>query len=99
MKPSLPLPGQLVRARITRHHEYGVSIELDGGVSGVADIMFVHDDPILRRLDEFPPVGAFVEAVVLQYMPGGQMRLSLRDSDIDLAHVSRGDFLRYAFPR
>lgn len=74
--------GTLVTATVTWHEVFGMGIHLtEPPVDGVVDVIYVHEADHVA--EDFPPIGAQVVGVVQGHMPNGQLRVSLRASDID----------------
>ena len=74
------------RWRITQHAPFGLVVEpVDppGGETAVIDVVFMPDDVRGRGQDDFPPVGAIVEARVQGRTPSGQLRLTMLPNDLD----------------
>lgn len=68
----------------SRGHDIKI-VNLPEAVVGVVDVIDVTDARPHQPPDDYPPVGRQVEAIVLGYTPNGQLRLSLRNSDLDPA--------------
>jgi ribosomal protein S1 len=76
--------GQLVRGTVVAHHRWGVDVDLDEApVCGVVDLRFVSDDHRDMNEERFPPIGSRLAAKIQGWMPNGQLRLTLRRSDLD----------------
>ena len=74
--------GARVRATVACHHPWGVGLKLaDGTQYGHADVPFTRDGPV-RGPQDYPPIGQTMPAVVLRYSGSGQLRLSIRPTDI-----------------
>lgn len=86
-KGQLPV-GTLVTAEVVGHQQWGVEVRLlppAPDLTGVIDVMYVTNDLPYQPFADYPAVGAQVQAIVMPYPPNGQLRLSSRRSDIDLA--------------
>jgi ribosomal protein S1 len=70
--------GAQVSGTVVRHHPTGLEVRLDGtGESGDVDVSAIAPpEQRLRAPEDFPPVGARVDALVLGYSDG-RLRLSL----------------------
>jgi hypothetical protein len=76
--------GQLVHGTVVAHHRWGVDVGLDEApVCGVVDPRFLSDDVEGMNEENFPPTGSRLAAKVQGWMPNGQLRLTLRRSDLD----------------
>jgi hypothetical protein len=78
----------VVTAEVQSHQPWGVELRLlppSPDLVGVADIVFVTDQRPFNAPEDYPPIGCRVDAVVLGCTPSGQLRLSLRESDLDRA--------------
>jgi predicted RNA-binding protein with RPS1 domain len=74
--------GARVSATVLCHHPWGVGIRLaDSTQDGHVDVPFIRDGPV-RGPQDYPPVGQAMPAVVIRYSGTGQLRLSMRPSDI-----------------
>lgn len=79
---------RLIRVEVVAHQPWGVEVRVlppDPSQLGTVDVMHVTDERPYNPPADFPEIGRQLEAVVLGYTPSGQLRLSLQDSDIDLA--------------
>ncbi len=91
-----PLPeGSVVTARVTGHQEWGVDVVVlppAPEIAGTIEAMNVTDERPFEPFTDYPELGQIVRAVVMPYPPGGQLRLSTRNSDLDrvLDDESRG---------
>ncbi len=96
MVTSRPLPeGSVVTARVTGHQEWGVDVVVlppAPEIAGTIEAMNVTDERPFEPFTDYPELGQIVRAVVMPYPPGGQLRLSTRNSDLDrvLDDESRG---------
>jgi exosome complex RNA-binding protein Csl4 len=52
-------------------------------LTGVIDVMCVTDERPFKPFTDYPAVGARVRAIVMAYPPNGQLRLSVRNTDVD----------------
>jgi len=74
--------GARVSVTVVCHHPWGVGIRLtDGTQYGHVDVPFIRDGPI-RGPQDYRPIGQTMPAVVIRYSGSGQLRLSMRPSDI-----------------
>ncbi|MFF0219888.1 hypothetical protein [Streptomyces vinaceus] len=77
---------QVVRCVVTGHRgRFGVEVSLidpESSVAAFIDFVMLTDDEQHPTPAEFPPVGDVLEAVTLDFMPGGEMRLSARPSSL-----------------
>lgn len=79
-------PGQIVEGVVVAHQPWGIELRLGvHDVYGTVDTIYISDDPARRGPSGYPVVGSPVTAVVQGTMPSGQLRLSLRSSDITRA--------------
>jgi hypothetical protein len=77
--------GAIVHATVICHHPFGIGARLaDGTQYGHVNPPRIIDGP-LRGLADYPPIGHTAPAVVLGYSGTGQLRLTLRRSDITKA--------------
>jgi hypothetical protein len=78
--------GEIVSGVVTGHHSWGVSLELEReGAEAAVDLRFVGELPPKPDWPVFPPIGSRVTGVVQLYTPSGQLRVSLRPSDVEKA--------------
>jgi hypothetical protein len=77
-------PGTMVCGRVVAHHPWGVDLALEVAGDEVAtiDIRFVSDDPADMNVDRFPPIGTRLRAKVHGRTPSGQLRVTIRASDL-----------------
>lgn len=76
-------PGQMVHGVVVSQHPWGVELALEETETfGTVDIRFISDEPANMNEDRFPPVGARLTARVQGMMPNGQLRLTIRASDL-----------------
>ena len=78
------VPGTMVRGVVMASERWGMQVELDSGTVGFIDVADASDVPAPRST--WPAVGDEITALVKRYTPRGQLRLSLRASDLQ-----RGD--------
>ena len=83
---------QLVRCEVTAHRgRFGVDVTITSPQSGVpafVDFINLTDSDEHVTPAEFPSVGSILEAVTLDIMPSGEMRLTARPSDVSRARHS-----------
>lgn len=78
-------PFQVVQCVVTEHRDrFGVDVEVTSPVKySHAFIDFAHfADGELVAPDAFPPVGSVLDAVTLDFMRDGELRLSARPSAV-----------------
>lgn len=82
--PDDPLaPGRLVHGNVIAHHPWGIELSLEEvDAYGTVDIRFVADDPAEMNESRFPALGSRLLAKVQGMTPGGQLRLTIRPSDL-----------------
>lgn len=88
-----PPEGVIVNVEVLQHQRWGLEVRvlgMDTEVRGVVDIMYVTNDRPYNPPTDYPSVGSIREAVVMHYMPNGQLRLSLRESDLGPARRGEG---------
>lgn len=73
--------GAHVSGEVMEHAIWGLVLHLDDERVAIVDRVYVGDLPPKPEWPEFPAVGSRVEGVVQGYMPNGQLRVSLRESD------------------
>jgi hypothetical protein len=77
---------QTVRCVVTGHRgRFGIDVEIVSptpGVPGFIDIVMLADGPGHIAPESFPVVGSVIDALTIDYMPGGELRLSARPSDL-----------------
>jgi hypothetical protein len=84
-------PGTPVQVTVICHHPSGIGVQLaDGTQYGHVDVPAISDGTIAGPQD-YPPIGHPADAVVLRYSGTGQLRLTLRPSDITKAHSPHDD--------
>jgi hypothetical protein len=76
--------GRVVHGRVAAHHPWGVdlALEVPGDEVATIDIRFVSDDPADMNADRFPPIGTRLRAKVHGRTPSGQLRVTIRASDL-----------------
>ena len=76
---------QRVSSVVTGHRgRFGVDVEIVGPRSGIPafiDFVMLADSEHVEPKD-YPPIGSRVEAITLDFMPNGELRLSARPSDL-----------------
>ena len=80
--------GTLVTGEVVGHERWGVRVRLLTPAQrgdGVIDVMYVTGERPFEPFTDYPAIGSLVQAVVMPYPPNGQLRLSTRHSDVDLA--------------
>jgi hypothetical protein len=78
-------PGRIVHGIVVSLNLWGIELALEEAEAfGTVDLRFISDDPDEMNEDRFPPIGARLQARVQGIMPNGQIRLTLRDSDISV---------------
>jgi hypothetical protein len=76
-------PGRIVYGAVVARYPWGVELALEETeASGTVDIRFMDDDPINMNEDRFPAIGTRLRAKVQGTMPNGQLRLTIRGSDL-----------------
>ncbi|WP_322749412.1 MULTISPECIES: hypothetical protein [unclassified Frankia] len=73
----------VVQAIVVAHMPYGLRVRVPSGEIGVVDRVFVADLPTFPS--DWPRVGRQITVVCAGYTTGGQLRLSARQSHIDVA--------------
>jgi hypothetical protein len=77
---------QVVQCQVTGHRDrFGVDVELVSPVAGVPafiDFVLLAEAGVQVNPDDFPEVGSVLDAVTLDFMPWGELRLSARASSI-----------------
>lgn len=82
-------PGRVVHGVVVEHHPWGIELELEEAEAfGTVDLRFLSDDPVDMNEERYPQLGVRLRAVVQGKMPNGQLRLTIRPSD--LARVDSG---------
>ncbi|GAB3851844.1 hypothetical protein GCM10028801_02000 [Nocardioides maradonensis] len=76
-------PGRIVHGVVVAHNPWGIELALEEAEAfGTVDIRFLSDDPADMNEERFPPLGARLAARVQGMMPNGQLRLTMRGSDL-----------------
>ncbi|MFE0022541.1 hypothetical protein [Amycolatopsis sp. NPDC059021] len=91
MSEDVPI-GRKVRGVVAEHHSYGLEVRLmppDPPVLAFVDVAVISDDRQINGMGDYPPVGSEVDGVTLRYDANGQLRLSLRHSDIGPSEAGR----------
>lgn len=79
---------QIVTGVVVEQRPYGLRVRVPSGEIGVVDRILISDLPV--KQSEWPVAGAELQVVSGGYTSsGGQLRLSSRESDLDLAKVRR----------
>ena len=75
--------GQRVHGRVIAHNPWGIELMLDEvDAYGTVDIRFLSDHPGDMNESRFPPIGTKLVAKVQGITPSGQLRLTIRASDL-----------------
>lgn len=78
--------GRIVHGIVVGHHPWGIVLRLEEAEAfGTVDIRFLSDDPKDMNEEKYPPLGVRLRALVQGMMPNGQLRLTLRSSDLSKA--------------
>jgi hypothetical protein len=73
----------VVHGVVIEHHPWGIELELEEVEAfGTVDLRFLSDNPEYMNEDRFPQLGVPLRAVVQGTMPNGQLRLTIRPSDL-----------------
>lgn len=78
---------QAVTCKVTAHRgRFGVDVEIVDPVTRVAAfidfVLLAEKGPRHPTPSDFPAVGSMIEAVTIDFMPDGELRLSARPSDV-----------------
>ncbi|MFL9683667.1 MULTISPECIES: hypothetical protein [unclassified Streptomyces] len=77
---------QVVRCVVTGHRgRFGVEVSVidpESNVPAFIDFVMLSDGDQHPTPEDFPPVGNLLDAVTLDFMPGGELRLSARPSSL-----------------
>ncbi|MGW0998609.1 hypothetical protein ACWD5V_36120 [Streptomyces sp. NPDC002523] len=77
---------QVVLCMVTRHRgRFGVEVSVIDPASetpAFIDFVMLSDSERHQRPVDFPPIGTVLEAVTVDFMPGGELRLSARPSSV-----------------
>jgi S1 RNA binding domain len=77
-------PGRIVYGVVIGHHPWGVELELEeADAFGTIDLRFLSDDPADMNEEKYPQIGVRLRAKVQGMMPNGQLRLTIRRSDLE----------------
>jgi hypothetical protein len=77
-------PGRSVHGVVVAHNPWGIELALEEAETfGTVDLRLLSDDAADMNEDRFPPLGVRLTARVQGMMPNGQIRLTLRASDLD----------------
>jgi hypothetical protein len=75
--------GRIVHGRVVTHNPWGIELALEEiEAYGTIDIRFLSDDPADMDESRFPPLGRKLTARVQGITPSGQLRLTIRASDL-----------------
>jgi hypothetical protein len=80
---------QIIQATVVSKMSYGLRVQVPSGEIGVLDRVLIQDLPSAES--EWPEVGTEIVVVCGGYTTGGQLRLSARESDIDMAKARLGN--------
>ncbi|MEV6009887.1 hypothetical protein AB0M29_24120 [Streptomyces sp. NPDC051976] len=77
---------QIVRCEVIGHRgRFGVDVAITeprSDVPAFIDFVLLTDEDRHLTPDEFPPIGTLLDAVTLDFHPGGELRLSARPSSL-----------------
>ncbi|MFF7542992.1 hypothetical protein ACFZCU_05035 [Streptomyces canus] len=77
---------QVVRCTVTGHRgRFGVEVSItdpESSAPAFIDFVMLSDSPQHPTPADFPAIGSVLDAVVLDFMPGGELRLSARPSSV-----------------
>lgn len=77
---------QLVQCQVTGHRSrFGVEVVVVSPVSGVSafiDFVLLAEAGSEVTPDDFPEIGSLLDAVTIDFMPWGELRLSARPSSV-----------------
>jgi len=77
-------PGTVVHGTVVAHHPWGIELALEEAKAfGTVDRLFLSDDPVDMNEGRFPAIGTRLRAKVQGITPNGQLRLTIRVSDLD----------------
>lgn len=79
---------QVATAVVVEQMPYGLRVRVPSGEIGVIDRVLIHDLPL--SVSEWPVSGDELQVVSGGYTSWGQLRLSSRDSDLEIAKVHQG---------
>jgi hypothetical protein len=75
--------GRIVHGVVVEHHPWGIELKLEEAEAfGTIDLRFLSDDPADMNEDKYPQLGVRLRAMVQGTMPNGQLRLTIRASDL-----------------
>ena len=75
--------GRIVHGEVASHHPWGIELELEEvDAYGTVDLRFLSDDPADMNESRFPSLGKRLVAKVQGMTPDGQLRLTIRESDL-----------------
>jgi hypothetical protein len=78
--------GRIVHGIVAEHYPWGIELKLEEvDAFGTVDLRFLSDDPKDMNADKYPQLGVRLRAVVQGMMPNGQLRLTIRASDLGRA--------------
>jgi hypothetical protein len=78
--------GRVVHGTVVRHEPWGIELKLEEAEAfGTVDIRFLSDDPTDMNENRYPQLGTRLRALVQGMMPNGQLRLTIRKSDLSKA--------------
>lgn len=87
-------PGRIVHGRVIGHEVWGIELELEEAEAfGTVDILFLSDDTADMNPERYPPLGTRLCALVQGMTPSGQLRLTIRKSDLKRAGIKISDSL------
>jgi hypothetical protein len=76
--------GVCVRVRVTGHRDrFGIEVDIierTPPYPAFVDASLIADQPVRPSPEEFPSIGAEMDAVVVAFMPNGELRLDARPS-------------------
>ena len=76
-------PGRIVHGVVVGHHPWGIELDLEEAEAfGTIDLRFLSDDPADMNEGKYPQIGVRLRAKVQGTMPNGQLRLTIRASDL-----------------
>src|SRR5690242_5671867 len=85
-------PGRVVHGRVISHEIWGIELELEEVEAfGTIDILFLSDDTVDMNPERYPPIGTRLRALVQGMTPSGQLRLTIRKSDLNRAGIEISD--------
>lgn len=76
-------PGSVVHGVVVAHYPWDIELALDEAQAfGTIDRLFLSDNPVDMDEDRFPAAGTMLRAKVQGMTPNGQLRLTIRISDL-----------------